>query len=177
MNWVNTEYRAAIMKTLLGVVVFVGGCWFWYYLVGNPLQELALIQRAQIAPGFIVETWEVVGDDDMGRAHWLHGAKYTYRLPDGREFTQTTKESPGRLKKEFLNLKKPYSIEVQYLPENPTVSRIKGEGSDNILDWAWRKAGLGTLILVILLSPGFVLLRDGVRNVFRVKRATNTSIK
>jgi hypothetical protein len=90
-------FYVALRTIALGVVCVIVACWFWHYIVGNPLDDLALLKRGQTVPGSIIDTWEEVGDDDHGRAVWLHGAVYTYRLPDGREFTQRTKDRSGRL--------------------------------------------------------------------------------
>lgn len=146
------------MKTLLfGIAWVVGAYCFWLYLAGNPVDELALIRRAQVAPGFIVDTWEEPEDGDDGRTHWFHGATYTYRLPDGRKFTGSAHGS-GR-----LNLEPPYPVEVEYLPDHPSVSRIRGSGSSSITDWLWRKIGLGSLLLALLVSPGVAMVRAGIR--------------
>jgi hypothetical protein len=164
-----------LVKTLIwGVAWILGACWFWYYLVGNPLDELALIRGAQVAAGFIVDTWEDVEDGDEGGTHWFHGVTYTYRTPDGREFTQSIKNGSGRLKDELQDLQQPYPIEVEYLPDNPTVSRIKGNGCDSITEWLWRKVGLGSLILTLFVSPGIVLLRNGVREIRRTRQGPSS---
>lgn len=172
MNSTGTKERPLYesSKTIaLGVFCVIAAVWFWHYLIGNPLDDLALLRKGQAVPGFIVDTWEEAGDDDRGRAVWLHGAVYTYRLPDGREFKQRTKDKSGRLDEKFRNLKAPYAIEVEYLPENPSVSQIKGEGSDSILEWLWRKLGLGLLLLAMFLSPGVFMLVNGVRRIKKRK--------
>lgn len=165
----NNQRFEPYKSILWGLLLIIGACCFWYSIVGNPLNELALIRRGQIAPGHIVDTWEDVGEDDEGGDHWLHGATYTYRLPDGREFTQETLAGSGRLKEEFRNLEEPYPVEVEYLPDNPSVSRIKGDGSDTVTDWLWRKLGLGSLLLFMFLSPGITLLRNGVRSLKQLR--------
>jgi hypothetical protein len=170
----NNKLGDSMKRLIWGVLWILAACWFSYYLIGNPLDELALIRRAQTAVGFIVDTWEDVEDGDDGRAHWFHGATYTYRLPAGREYTQRTKDVSGRLKEKFRDLQQPYPIEVEYLPDNPTVSRIKGDGSESIMDWLWRKAGLGSLLLALFVSPGIILLRNGIRE---MKRSRTTVIK
>lgn len=159
-------------KLIWGTLWILGAVWFCYYSFGNPLDELALIRRAQIAPGSIIDTWEDVEDGDDGRAHWFHGATYTYRLPDGREFTKSKTSVSGRLKEKFQNLQQPYPIEVEYLPDNPKVSRIKGDGNSSITDWLWRKVGLGGLLLILLASPGIILLRNGVLEIIKLRTGT-----
>jgi len=145
-----------------GIVWTLVGCYCWYLLVGNPLHDLVLILNGRAIPGFIVDTWEDVDETDYGRTIWYHGAVYTYLLPDGREFTKKTPERKGRLKPEFLDLHEPYPVEVEYLQHNPTVSRIKGEGSTTLFDWLWRKAGLGFLLLALFVSPGIFVLKNGI---------------
>jgi hypothetical protein len=170
----TNEYSDSVKTLIWGVIWILGACWFWYYLAGNPLDELALIRRAQVAPGFIVDTWEDAESGDEGGTHWSHGATYTYRIPDGREFTQSAAIRSGRLKEEFQDLQQPYPIEVEYLPDNPTVSRIKGDGCESIMGWLLRKIGLGSLLLALLASPGIALLRNGVRDIRRLRTFTAT---
>ena len=166
----SAQSRESIKTILWGVAWIAGACGLWYWLAGNPLDELALIQRARIAPGAIVDTWEDVDEDDEGQDLWSHGATYTYRLPDGRELTQSTQNKPGRLRDEFVDLQQPYPVEVEYLPEDPTISRIKGDGSDSLSEWLWRDVGLGGLLLAAFLLPGIGLLRNGVRDLRRSRR-------
>jgi len=157
----------SVKKAVLGVLWIVGACWFLLYIGGNPLNELALIRCAQTVPGFIVDTWEDVVDDEHGRTHWFHSTIYKYRIPDGREFTQT-EEGSGRPTAEFRNLTYPYPIEVEFLPGKPAVSRIKGSGHSSTLGWLVFKVGLGSLLLVLFCIPGMGLLRDAARDFRRL---------
>jgi uncharacterized protein DUF3592 len=146
------------MKTILvGLLVMAGGFWFWYSLVGNPLYDLALIRHGVTAKGEIVEASEDVEDDDRGRAVWTHNARYRFTLPSGRTITRDTGSLPGRLSESL-----PRNIEVEYLSHDPSVSRIKGSGSQTVFEWAWRKAGLGALLLAMFLSPGAKLIHSGI---------------
>jgi len=163
----KNKLRDSVKTLIFGVLWIIGAGWYWYYLAGNPIDELALIRRAQVAQGFIIDSWEDVVDGDDGRPHWF-ALTYTYCLPNGRKFTKSTKSYSGRLKEELQELQKPYPIEVEYLTNNPTVSRIKGEGSDSFSDWLWRKVGLGILFLGLLVSPGVVMLRNAIRNIRKI---------
>ena len=85
----------------------LGGWWFVLHAVRHPLNELALIRRAHIAPGFIVNAGEDVDFGDRNEAYWTHWVSYTYRTPDGREFTHHDSSS-GRLPDKLRNLDRPY---------------------------------------------------------------------
>lgn len=159
----TNRLRDAVKTISWGVLFMVGGAWLWYIMVDNPFDDLALICRAETVPGFIIDTWEEVDTGDEGGTYWSHGATYKYTLPDGNEVTQNTGFSSGRLKDELRDLEQPYPIEVEYLPDSPDVSRIKGSGSPTIFDWVWRKAGLGSLLLAMFVAPGISVLRDGIR--------------
>ena len=169
----DAELKKSVHSALWGVALLFLAFLFWHHFAGNPFDELALIRHGQTVPGFIVDTWEEEGDNDGGGTSWLHGAVFTYTLPDGREFTQRTRDKPGRLKPDFRDLERPLPIEVQYLPDTPEVSRIKGEGSPNVFDWLWRKIGLGGLWLALLASPGVVMLRQAAREFMRYRQYTD----
>lgn len=154
-----------------GLLWIIGVCWFFYSVLGNPIDELALILRAETAPGFVIDAREDVEDSETG-THWFHAAAYRYELPDGRQFTGCTRSRSGRLKGEFCYLEAPYPVEVEYLPDNPEVSRLKGDGSDSITDFLWRKAGLGLVMLSIFLWPGITLLRKGFSEMKRAHTAS-----
>jgi hypothetical protein len=101
---------------------------------------------------------------------WVHRHRYTYRLPDGRELEESSHDHRGPLSEELVDLQQPYRIEVEYLPEDPTVSRIKGGGSQGLSEWIWRDVGLGGLLLAIFLLPGIRLLDIGVHELRRSRR-------
>lgn len=150
------------MTMACGLGLIVGAVWFWLYLVGNPIHDLRLMLYAKTAPGQIIDTWEEPGDGDQGQTFWDSGCVYTFRLPDGREM-RDVHTGQGRLRSEFRNLAHPVAVEVEYDPVDPSISRIKGDGSQSLVDWLLRKVGLGGLLLILFVSPGVKLIRDGVR--------------
>lgn len=162
------KFRGQTSTIVFGILMVVAAILFWLYAVGNPIHEFALIQKGQTVAGSIVDTWEDAESGDEGGTQWTHAAIYTYRLPDGREFTAHTKDNSGRLKDEFRDLKQPYPIEVEYLADNPEVSRIKGDGCQSVFEWLWRTVGLGGLLLLLFISPGYVVLRNAIRDIKRV---------
>ena len=154
----------ALKRIAWGLVWMVCATWFWLHLVGNPIHDLRLMLWARTAPGHIVDTWEDVEDGDDGRAHWYHSAAYTFHLPDGREVSATTGSRSGRLRPEFVDFEQPIPIEVEYDPTNPSISRLKGEGCQSLVEWLFRKVCLGGLMFVLFVSPGVQLIRDGIRS-------------
>lgn len=98
---------------------------------------------------------EDVHDEGGGRRpQWYHGAAYTFHLPDGREVSASTRTRSGRLRPEFADLEHPISVEVEYDPVDPSISRLKGEGSQSFVEWLILKVGAGGFLLVLLMSPG-----------------------
>ena len=155
---------------LVGVVCILCACWFGLYLSGNPVHELILILRSEIAPGFIVDTWEDSDETDDGRTLWIHRVEYNYRLRDGREFTQTTGDRTGRLRDDLRDLAQPVPIEVEYDPRNPQISRIKGDGNATVLRWLILRVGLGGALLALFLSPGVRPTFDAITSLRRFSR-------
>lgn len=158
----NEKYKEALKSIFWGIALIVGAVLFWLYLAGNPFHELALILNSNTTSGFIVNTWEDAEDGEEGGTHWYHYIGYKFEIENGSTF-QSTMHGSGRLKDELHNLSEPFPIEVEYLVDNPNINRIKGDGCQSISEWLWRKVGLGGLLLILFLSPGFILLRDGAK--------------
>ncbi len=171
MDKSNCKYRDAVITILLGMALIIGGVLFWYHIAGNPLDEIKLIQRAKVATCILVDAYDDEHEDDRGHIHLSNVGIYTFRLPDGREFKTLTRVPSGQLEEK---------LEVEYLPDNPSVNRIKGGGCQSVVEWLWRKIGVGGLVLLTCITPGFLVLRDGIRkfkivNKTKVLIANNTS--
>ena len=144
--------------------LLAGAVWFWLALVGNPLRDLRLLRAAETVPGQVIEAWEDAEAGEEGGTVWFHGAVYTFRLPDGTEISGATGSRTGRLRADLIDLDEPVSVEVEYDPADPTINRLKGEGSQSLLEWLLRKAGLGALLLAMFLAPGIIIIRHGIRD-------------
>lgn len=164
----DNERREGAKQLVFGLLWIVGACWICYAWFGNPLEELALIRHAQVVPGLLIDSWEDYEDGPEGGTHWFYGYTYSFRLPDGREFTSGG-DASGELKDEFRDLQEPYPIEVEYLPDDPTVSRIRGNGTQSLIEWLWRDVGLGGLLLILFASPGIVLIRKGLPRIRKAR--------
>src|SRR5688572_1220798 len=123
-----------------------------HHIVGNPFDELALIRRAHVAVGSLADTFEYEREDERGRVYLSDVGVYTFRTLDGAQFNASTRVPTGQLSKQ---------LDVKYLPDEPAVNRIRGDGCASIFEWLWRKVGLGIFLLALLLSPGVILLRNG----------------
>jgi hypothetical protein len=66
-----------------------------------------------------------------------------------------------------VDLKHPVATEVEYLPGNPSVHRLKGEGSQNLGRWFFRTA-LFAFLLAICARPGIALLLGGLHALQRI---------
>ena len=137
-----------------GLVFLAGGFYFWLYFVGNPISELALIRRGGTAQGFISSFRTKVEDAGPSKMADFRYATYTFQLPDGRIFRGEADDHRGTLPDDLSR------IEVEYLPDDPTVNRIKGSssGSATIGDWLLRKVCVGGLLLAMALSPGALII-------------------
>jgi hypothetical protein len=159
------DTRRYVITILPGVVLLLAGCALWYAFLGYIFKERALILHARTVPGHIVSAWNpspISNGTDPGP--W-HQVEYTYQLPNGRQLWQDTRDSRG-----FQHWVKGQSVEVEYLPDDPTVSRIKGDKSGSlddesytISDWYWRKASLGAVVLAQFLIPGVLVIRARLR--------------
>jgi len=161
MNKIRNAYYELTKGMATGILFMLFACCFWLYLAGNPFAELALIRSAQSISGFIIDAWEQPLDTDEGRTRRANGAIYKYYI-DEHEFTKKTKDSDGRLHKEFGKLKQPFRVEVEYLPNNPQVSRIKGDGCQTITEWLWRRVALGGTLLLAFLAIGLFVIQNAI---------------
>ncbi len=164
-EYIRKKFHSPLSTVAGGIICIIIGTWLWSSLAGSPLDELALIRNAHITKGFIVDTWEDVESGDR-RVQWYHGAEYTFRLPGGREITSGYSNASGRLKDKFRDLQKPYPVEVEYLPKNPQISRLKGRGAQTIAGWLWRKLislGFFNMIGIYIITMG-VMEYKALRN-------------
>ncbi len=139
-----------------GLVWIVIASSLTHYWIGNPIHDLALIRSAEVAQGTLVDSAQEddAANKDRGRVDTWNVGVYRFHVPDGRKFYVLAKAAIGQLKQERT---------IEYLPDNPDVNRFQGEGSQNIMSWFFGKVVLGTLLLVLIVSPGLVFLRKGIK--------------
>jgi len=176
VEYLSKQYRDTIGKSniprkqikdltkgiLLAALLIIGASWFWYSLVGNPFHELAIIQQGKTTNGFIIETWEEPPERREGKLDWSYGITYEYYASNGNKYTGHTEGSDKLPQKLRPPLMEPYPVEVEYLPDNPGISKLKGEGSDSVVGWVLRKIVLGPILLIGFLIPGILVLRNTI---------------
>ncbi|MFC1916658.1 DUF3592 domain-containing protein [Chloroflexota bacterium] len=149
-------------KTIIAILVLLGiGSYFSYAAVSASWHEYSLMQSGETTTGYIIDLWEDVEPMDEGGLHWFYGGTYTYQIPDGRKFTRKL-EGDRLLRTEFHPLTQLYPVEVTYLPDNPGLSSISAELSDNTLG-IFRRSPFKYILAACVLFIGFYLLWDLIR--------------
>ncbi len=143
-------------KIFWGLVWIIFASSLTHHWIGNPIHDLALIRSAEVAQGTLVDSSpeDDAANTDRERVDAWNVGVYRFYVPDGRKFYVLAKAAIGQLKQERT---------IEYLPDNPDVNRFQGEGSQNIMSWFFGKVILGTLLLVLIVSPGLVFLRKGIK--------------
>lgn len=182
MNIYKSKNRiviSLIWNTIVGLAILILGFYFWRYFSGNPVNEFRLITKGKIANGYITsaeESSEYVEQNDgrTGGMAYQFYYKYYFILPDGKKIydsATTGGQLPGDLC--CLDNEPPYEVKVEYLPNNPTINRVKDydAGSRTIGNWLWRKVGLGGILLVGTLSFGVLYIRHTIKEYKKDKKA------
>lgn len=138
---------------VIGTLLIAFAIWFIGDATGNPLHELALIRNAEITTGTLVDSFEVEKAGSNDRVYFCDRGVYSY-LAGGNSFKTFIDAPTGQLNE---------LEEVEYLPNNPEISRVKGDGCQSITELLWRKVGLGGLMLIAFSSFGFIYLRNSIK--------------
>lgn len=126
---------------------------FWYSMAGNPLNEYRFMQRGVLLNAEIGECSQEYAESDSGQGGPYQRCGYRYVVNgtsynDVSDFAQDVGDA----------------VEILYLPDNPSVHREKLGAATGIFDFIFRKMILGTVLLVMFLSIGFVMIRDGINS-------------
>ena|SRR5256885_7075495 len=156
------EFRAPRKSIWFGLAWVIVACWLLQPSIERSINSLSLIRHGQTTSGFIANAWVHFDEDDEER-----GAEYTFRLPDGREFT-----GKGDISDEMLGdiddldslSENPYPAEIEYVPDEPTANRLKGTGEATISEWLGRSS-LGLLFLCFAFAPGLAAVWHGIHDI------------
>jgi len=117
-----------------------------------------------VAPGVVTEatvTWDNSNDD----ASEDYTTEYEYQTPDGRTFQATsTANFTGKYKADDdydEDTDPPRRIRVEYLPEIPSISRIKGLNGSVLDGIIW--VTFTAVILALLFGFGIFAIKIGIR--------------
>lgn len=158
--------KSAVIQIVVGLLIILAGLGFLYYRIDHQLNELSLIRHGQATPGHIIrctEETDVDGND-------YHYCDYTFTLSDGRTFNKQSVTMPGGLEDELTDLTNPYPAEIEYLADNPEISKIKNTGSTNLFNWTWHTLGLGIFLLFVFAGAGLLLLSEGIKELINIGR-------
>jgi hypothetical protein len=158
LKTVIVKYKTALKTLFFGICLIIIAIWYAYYSGGKIFDELALIRHSNITPGSLVDTQKSESEDSYGNVAVDYGAVYIFHTNNGEEFKSYSDDTNDQ------------KVEIEYLPENPSVNRVKGYGCTSVQDWIWRKIVVGGVILAFLLSPGFIVIKKGIKEIKITKK-------
>ena len=166
----NNKAKLNFYKSIVvGISIPIGAFLIWLVSSSSPVNDFLLITKSSTAKGHITkanEETDVVEENDGRTSHLVYYYDYDYNfsLPSGKVI-ETYGSEPGQLPDYLTNLKEPYQVEVEYLPNNPKVSRIKGMDSNNtsVLQWIRHRMIIQTIVFLLFCYWGFSIIRDGIK--------------
>lgn len=141
----NPKYNL-IQNIGLGIAILA--VYFWWLFDSNAFTEaregyLMLTKEKITVSGQFVDTEKFDMDEGGGEIADGYGYKYSFLTQDGRTI-EDTGWNYGEL---------PNNIEIEYISDNPNISRIKGlrKNDNNFTDWVqhqllWKLLGLSICI-------------------------------
>lgn len=149
------------------ILLFVGG-WFWLRAVGNLYSEFLFLLKHETASGYIYKVesydYDIEKPESGGQGGIIEGIVIEYKFETkthGIIYSHVALE--GYIIDSLPDLSKlPQFVEIEYLSNNPSQSRIKNCHLDSVtwLEFFWRKLFVGTVFLFGCLSVGYVYLKD-----------------
>ncbi len=154
---VQTARREALTSFAWAAALVAGGLWFSFYL-WHPLEDFRLMTGARTIQGEIVGTDVEVEDCDSGADCTRGFVGYRFQ-PAGADWHGGRASFDGGLPPEFQNVALPAPVEIEYLPSDPTVNRLKDAGSTSLGEWLFRLP-LWLGLAYLFCSPGFAMFRQ-----------------
>lgn len=151
------QYKKQIRlaKTLaIGLIVPILFIIIWLWSSSGPFQELKLIISSDVVDGKIIDAVE--GSDVIelyeGRKSeqvFYYDYEYVYRISDN-VLRHARGSEKGRLPDSLSSIDLPAHVEVEYIPDDPSVSRVRGmkSNSTTIFEWIRRR----------MVLPGFIFI-------------------
>ena len=165
-----------VKRILTDCCIPIGVYLTWLFSTYNPIDDFRLITDSSIAKGKIISAKNESGDieiADNGRTSEQSYYDYTYSfvLTDGKTMRSTGSER-GNMPEYLIDSDMPVSVDVEYLSDNPVVSRVKGMSNHEttVLQWIRHNMVLPTIIILVLCYCGYISLRNGLKE-YKLQKA------
>jgi len=169
----KNKIKINLLKSIIiGLAIPVVAVWLWYgSSSNNPINEYLLITKSETTEGFITnaEQHEEEVEANDGRTSGIKYSfsyDYTFTLPDGKIINSYGVEDGSRLPDNMQDIAtKPYKVEIQYLPNNPEVSRVKDFlwHNSTVYEWIRFNILLGLIILIVCICIGYAIIKAGIK--------------
>lgn len=173
-----------VKSIIIGLAIPIVAVWLWYNSNNNnPINEYLLITQSKTTKGFITnaEEYEEEVDQDSGPSGIKYSFSYDYnfRLANGKVIYAHGSEDGSHLPDDMQDVSsKPYEVQVQYLPNNPDVSRVKNFlwHNETVYEWFRFNILLGLIILIVCLYIGYLIIKPGIKKyLMEIKQVTSES--
>ncbi len=166
----NNKAKLNLYKSVgIGISIPIIAFLIWLVSSSSPINDFLLITKSSTAKGNITKAKEgtdVVEENDgrTSRQVYFYDYDYSFSLPSGKVI-ETYGSEPGQLPDYLTNLEEPYKVEVEYLVNNPKVSRVKGMDSNDtsVLQWIRHRMIFQTIVFLLFCYWGFTIIRDGMK--------------
>lgn len=134
--------------------IFIGGLWLTISLYyGIPIfrgyvDEFKLVGYGISTPPRIDECFQEFVEDEQGHAGYLETCAYTYEV-DGKIYG-------GGNEVIFAD------DTIIYLPDKPSIHRVKHAMGTSYADFFLRRVLLGAALFILFTSPGIMILKAGI---------------
>ncbi len=140
------------VKTIIWGLVFTGAMFLlWYGLIGNPFDEYRIMQRGVPITAIVNECVQDVAEDERGHGKAFEDCAFTYTVNGQHYYGRANRPNVVE------------TIDILYLPDNPTVYREQTGAATGFFDWLFRKAILGILLLVMFVGGGIEMIKNGIK--------------
>lgn len=151
----------------IGISIPVIASIIWLVSSFSPINDFLLITKSNSAKGFITEAreeTEVVEYNDGRSTNLVYYYNYNYNflLPNGKEIKAFGSE-PGTLPDYLRNLETPHQVIVEYLANNPKISRVKGMQSNytSISQLIRHKMIIQIIVFLFFCYWGYTIVKNG----------------
>ncbi|MFH1160667.1 MAG: hypothetical protein V1733_06950 [bacterium] len=168
--------HSLIRSLIEGGVALLVPIFFLFAFLGNPWNEVKLIKKGITTTGYITNVVEYdflnreEVKDDTAHRFFYQSFTVCFRLPNGKEIEIKEHKGTGRVFPKYSSLTKPYTIEIEYLPSNPHINRLKGSGNKTIAEWFWPYIALGGLIILLFFTVDIIYIYVSFKTYFKEKR-------